>query len=184
VPISRFELFVVLRNQVGDRAMTKPALAVEAIAEQLARDIGHSVELAQLAGLGSGIDARLCLNNPTRRGEVAAQILRTEGAGDQVVQAVFSRREHEPEALSTLAALLVVAESLAEIALGLLEDTDDPTALEGAVIAAKLRRRGEVRGEPLAVRGLACLRVLGLDCDRAGDLAAVGIAAAAADLVG
>jgi len=111
--LDRFLLFVILRNQVSDRAHVRRALATEAVMEELAPLAGLDVEHSRLAGLGSGIDAQWCVSNPARRGEIAEEYLLTEGAPEGVADAV-RQCSCEPDAsrLSELAALLVVADAL------------------------------------------------------------------------
>lgn len=113
--LDRFQLFVILRNQVSDRAVVRRALAVEAVIEALAPAVDLDVEEARLAALGAAIDVQMCRLNPDRRGEIAAEFLATEGASAAVATAVRQCfREPRVDRLSALAALLVVAEALTD----------------------------------------------------------------------
>ena len=112
--LSRFELTVILRIQVADRDLIRRAMATEASMEELARTLDADETSWALMGLGSGIDARLCLHNPGRMGEVAAEILATEGASDEVADTVRSRNVVEADDMSLAEAALIVSEACVE----------------------------------------------------------------------
>jgi predicted hydrolase (HD superfamily) len=130
--VNRFELFVVVRNQVSDRHLLRRYIAVEAAMEDLAADLGVDAQLAGLAGLGLGFDAQLCRHNPARLGEVARDLMLTEGTPAAAADAVLSARRAMPNELSPLASGLVIAEALVLAIVGELEepveDDDDGVA--------------------------------------------------------
>jgi predicted hydrolase (HD superfamily) len=144
--VNRFDLFLVVRNQLGDRALVRRSLAVEAVMEALARACGGDAELWGLIGLGADIDAALVARNPERRGEVAAQLLRTEGLPAEAVQAVRTFRAGRIADLPPLALALVAASAMVA---HLEEDGPDARMLEH-----RLRRGEERPREALAALGL------------------------------
>ena len=196
--LSRFELFVILRNQVRDRALVRRALALEAVCAALARlvgarapwnadadadadadvDVAADAELWGLAGLGADIDVVLTAGNPARRGLVAEEILATEGLPPEAARAARDRFQLEPAAMSALARALVVADALVAIALAAEEPLD---ALEPVHLARRLGKAAR-RGEDSAERALSCLEGLGLDLDAAAAAAVAALRAAREDL--
>ena len=112
--LSRFELFIVVRNQVRDRTLVDRALAVEAEMERLATLLGHDAELWGLCGLGADIDVRLTAQHPERRGVVAEELLLAEGAPAEIAAAARARHEGAPERMAPLARALVLAEALVD----------------------------------------------------------------------
>ena len=176
--ISRFELFVVLRAQVRDRALLRRALAKEAVCGALAGSVGADAELWALAGLGADIDAVLTAENPLRRGAVAEELLRAEGLPDEAAAAARACRCDAPELLSPLARGLVVADTLVDAFLAAEEPIADLTPAHLSLPLAKAARRGD----PGAERALVCLGLLGLDVDAAAAAALEGLRAAAEDL--
>ena len=107
--LSRFDLLIVLRNQVRDRGLVQRALAVEAVMEELAGALGHDPALWGLAGLGADIDVRMTAQHPERRGVVAEELLLAEGAPAEVAAAARARHQSPPGQMTTLARALVVA---------------------------------------------------------------------------
>lgn len=173
MPLSRFELFVILRNQVSDRRLVRRALAVEAVMEELAAEVGADAGAWALAGLGANIDAQL-LASGFRRGEVAEELLLTEGAPADVARAARERLELPPARLDPLPAALVAAEALVEEVHGALEAEGEAASLdavEPAAIAHRLRRLADKRGDEAALRALACLARVGVPLERAAELA-------------
>lgn len=166
--LDRFQLFVILRTQVADRAVVRRALAVEAVAEELAPLVDLEVEAARLAALGASIDAQMCRENPERRGEIAEEYLLTEGAPAEVAAAVRQCfREPEVERLSALAMLVVVAEALVdELYAELAEISLDE--LQPAVAASRRARQ--------------CLARLDLDALAAAEGALAGVRRVREDL--
>lgn len=159
--LDRFQLFVIVRNQLSDRAVVRRGLAVEAVMEELAPLAGLDLDAARLAGLGSVVDAQMCAANPDRRGEVAEEYLRTEGAPDAVASAVRQCfREPDASRLSELAALLVAADALVEEIYRELEGErlDD---LQPAMAASR--------------RVLDCLDRVGIEPRVAAELALAGV---------
>lgn len=176
--ISRFELYVVLRAQVRDRALLRRALAKEAVCGALAVSVGADAELWGLAGLGADIDVVLTAENPQRRGAVAEELLRAEGAPADAAAAARTCRCDAPELLSPLARCLVVADALVDGFVATEEKLEDLTPAHLALPLGKAARRGD----PQAERALVCLGLLGLDVDRAAAAALEGLRAAAEDL--
>jgi predicted hydrolase (HD superfamily) len=109
--LSRFELAIVVRNQVRDRALVARARAVEAAMERLAAALGADIELWGLAGLGADLDVRLTAAHPERRGMVVEELLLAEGAPVEVAAAARARHEAAPERMTRLTRALVVAEA-------------------------------------------------------------------------
>lgn len=136
--LTRFELFVILRNQVADRGRVRRSLAHEAGMEALARLVGADATTWGMVGLGAGIDADLTASNPARRGEVAGELLRTEGAAPGIGEAVRARVQDEPERMPVAAAAMVVVEAIVDLAWEE-ESLDD---VDGRVIGHRLRRAG------------------------------------------
>lgn len=173
--LTRFELFVILRNQVRDRRQVRRSLAVEAVLEEWAPAAGADVETWRLAGLGAGIDAELCEDNPSRRGEVAEELLLTEGASPEVAAAARERLRLRPEEMSPLAAAVAAAEAFVDDVYAAIELGDPLDAIEGFVLARRLVRAAEVRGDEEAIRALACLGRTGLTPERAAELAVAAL---------
>jgi predicted hydrolase (HD superfamily) len=142
--LSRFELFVILRNQVGDRRLVRRALALEALLEELGGG-----ERERIAALGVYVDAELCAGNAARRGEVAEELLLTEGAEAELARAVRERLGQEP---SGLAAQLAVGERVVEAIYAALEAGEALDTLDARALAFHLRRAAEKRGDALAQR--------------------------------
>jgi predicted hydrolase (HD superfamily) len=167
--LDRFQLFVIVRNQVSDRDILRRYLAVEAAMEELAPaldgiDVGH----ARLLGLGACIDAQLCRANPERRGEVAKEILDTEGAPPEVCSAVLACRRDEPEVMTSLAALLLTAEAVVGEIYDVMEvDEAGLDDLESELLAMRIERRAVRRGDEEAKRVLKVLERLGITLERA-----------------
>ena len=109
--LSRFELLMVVRNQVRAKALVDRAVAVEAEMEALAAVLGGDPAVWGLAGLGADIDVRLTAQHPERRGIVAEELLRAEGAPPEVAAAERARHHAAPAQMTPLARALVVAEA-------------------------------------------------------------------------
>jgi predicted hydrolase (HD superfamily) len=160
-------------------------LATQAVMEELAEPLGLDRTLCSLAGLGAGLDLRLCANNPGRRGEVAEEMLRTEGAPAEVADAVRARfKAAKLDALPRLALALIAADALVAAAFELLSLLELPTAhdLSPQLLAARFERRAARRADDDAVRGLRALALLGLDARRAAEHTVAGFYLARADL--
>lgn len=185
--LTRFELAVVVRVQVSDLAVLRHYLAVEAAMEELADAIDLDRDLAAMTGFGAAIDAQLCAHNPDRRGEVAAEMLRTEGADPAVIDAVVAARKQPADALEPLAAALLVADALvaAALSLALEDDGEDGDPLDelsprGIAVAVALAARRAPEGD--AARALAAVAALGMDMDRAAALTLQAVRRVRADL--
>jgi predicted hydrolase (HD superfamily) len=180
--ITRFDLFVVLRNQVADRGRVRRALAVEAAMEELASVAGADAAVWGLAGLGADIDYMLARENPGRRGEVAEELLLTEGAPVEVAAAARAAVRGEAEQLSELAAALVVAGAVVD---GIYQDLDDAAGLDAVdamVVGRRIRKAAEKRGDEDAQRVLACAVRAGVEVERAAALAHAGMMRVRSDL--
>jgi predicted hydrolase (HD superfamily) len=179
--LTRFELFVILRNQVSDRRLVRRAVAVEAAMEELARLAGADPAVWGLAGLGADIDAQLTQKNALARGGVAAELLATEGAPQEITAAVAERFAVSPGEMSSLAASLVVASALVDIALADLADGETLDALDGRALAHRLRRLDQ-RGDEEAARVLACAVRAKLELDAAAASVVTGMLRVREDL--
>jgi len=174
--LTRFSLFVIVRAQVSDRELLRRSLAVEAAMEELALVAGLDPTLAGLAGLGAGLDAQLCERNPSRRGALAEEMLRTEGAPVEVAAAVRQCwREADVPALAPLAAALVASHGLIDQIYAVLETDEKLGFVEAAAVAMTLERKGRRGDEPTAARVLACLARLGVTPAAAAELALRGM---------
>lgn len=180
--LSRFELFVILRNQVADRRLVRRTLAVEATLEDWAAAAGADAPVWALAGLGAGIDAELCLSNPGRRGEVAEELLLAEGAAPEVAAAARERLKLGPDEMSVLAAAVAAAEAIVDQVHTQLELDGGLDAVDAAAVAFRLRRLAEKRGDEEAIRALACLARTGLPLERAAELAVAALRRVREDL--
>lgn len=162
--LTRFELFVIVRNQVKNRDQVRRALAVEAIMEDLARACGDEPDVWALLGLGAQVDVELCAQNPYRQGALAAELLAAEGAPAAIVAALRSCRHDAPPQLSTSAAALVLAEALAQEIYRALDGSccDTLDTIEPLVVGRRIKRDAQERGDEHAQRTLACAERLGL----------------------
>jgi predicted hydrolase (HD superfamily) len=168
--LSRFELFVILRNQLGDRGRVRRSLAVEAAMEGFAGRAEGEATLWGLAGLCADIDAELCAHNPERRGHAAEELLLTEGAPAEAAAAVRERLSGDPAEISRLGAALCAAEALVDEIYAALEAGDELDALEPLMVSRRLIRAAERRADPRAQRAIACLARAGLSIDDAAEL--------------
>jgi predicted hydrolase (HD superfamily) len=176
--LSRFELFVILRNQVADRSLVKRALALEAMLEELAPTLGGDASRWVVAGLGVYIDVELTLQNPERRGEVAEEILLTEGAEPELARAVRERLAPE---VAGLAAVLAFAERVIEEIYAAL-DGERLDGLDGRSLAFRVRRAAEKRSVPEAQRLVALAAQLGVELEAGFDRALTGMRRVREDL--
>lgn len=168
--IGRLDLFIVLRNQLADKALLRRALAVEAVMEDLARETGADPTLWGLAGLGADIDAKLTALNPDRRGAVAEELLRTEGVPAEAAAAARLVRHGPPAELPPIARALVASGWLCDTVTAEMEEPEATLdAIEPRVLEHRLRRAAQ-REDADAVRTLACLDLLSVAPARAGEL--------------
>lgn len=173
VRIGRLELFIALRNQLGDRALVRRALAIEATMEELARALGADEELWGIAGLGCDCDAKLTAGNASRRGAVAEEWLLTEGVAPEAAAAARDFREAPVAQLTPLPRGLIIAQWLVGLVAGELEDnTLDEVAAGG--LAHRVRRAAKRGDDPDAARALEAIAALGLTPERAAQAAAAG----------
>jgi predicted hydrolase (HD superfamily) len=180
--LTRFELFVILRNQVADRRHVRRALAVEATMEELARRLGHDPTVWAMIGLGAFIDAELADRNQRRRGEVAAEILRTEGAPAMCAEAAAVRVSGDPVTMPLEAVALAAAEAFVAEVYGALEAGDRFDSVEPAALAHRLRRAAHKRDDEDAQRALGLCARLGLDADQIAGLVVDGMRRVREDL--
>jgi predicted hydrolase (HD superfamily) len=173
VAIGRLDLYIVLRNQLADKALSRRALAVEAVMEALARAAGHDPAMWGLAGLGADIDVKLAAQNPERRGVIAEELLLAEGVPAEAAAAARRWRADpgRPGELPPIVQGLVAAQRL----VGLVErEVSEPevtlATLEPVVLDHRLRRLVR-REEPEALRAAACLDALGIERPAAAELA-------------
>jgi predicted hydrolase (HD superfamily) len=181
MPLGRFDLFVVLRNQVRDKRLVRRALAVEAVMEELAKAAGADAERWGLAGLGADIDAALCARAPERLGKVASELLLAEGAPADVAAAAATRRAGDPAELAPMAAALCAADALVGEIHAQLED-GGLDGVQPAAVAHRLRRAVERRGDEAAKRVLACLERAGVPLELAAEAAVAGMVRVREDL--
>jgi predicted hydrolase (HD superfamily) len=180
--LTRFELYVILRNQVADRGLRRRALAVEAAMEEMAGVVAGADPLVWgLAGLGANIDVARVVANPGRRGEMAAEFLATEGAPAEVVTAA-SARLGDVEAMDAMTAALVAAEALCEHVWDEIKGGEKLDRLDPRVIELRVKRQAEKHGHEAAVRVLLCLDRAGITLGRAAELVVAGMVRIKEDL--
>jgi predicted hydrolase (HD superfamily) len=180
--LTRFELIVILRHQVRDRRVVRRSLALEAKLEEWAAELGADAATWALAGLGANLDAELLAGNPGRRGEVAEELLLTEGAPPELAAVARQRLERDVDAMPLLAAAVAGAEAIVDdiyAALALGDALDD---LEAFAIAHRIGRAAEKRGDETAIRTLALLERIGMATQRAAELALAGMRRVREDL--
>lgn len=142
------------------------------------------VEHARLVGLGAGIDAQLCRANPGRLGEVASEILDTEGAPAEVCQAVVDRRRVEPERLTLLAAGLFVAESMVDEIHELMDlDEGGLDEVRAVAVSRRMQRKAERAGEDAVRRLEAAVARIGVSLEQLADAALRGMRRVREDLL-
>jgi len=180
--LSRFELFVLVRNQVADRRRLRRSLALEAVMEDLAAKLGQDGSRWGMAGLGADVDGQLCEHNPDRRGLVAEELLLAEGAPAEVAAAVRERLRATPAEMSLLAAALGGAEAIVDDVYHAVEAGDPLEDVEAAAMARRLVRAAERRNDPEAQRALACLARLGISIDEAAALTVAAMTRVREDL--
>jgi predicted hydrolase (HD superfamily) len=162
--MTRFEAFLLLRRRVRDRGLVRRCLAAEAVLEDLAPRLGGDAETWALAGLLHEVDAEFTENNPKRKGAVAADIVRADGAPPEVVRALsgFRGPGPHPDALTrALAASVPAAMILLDIAsrredlenldaAGMAEALEDPSVAP----AASRARVGDLEADGMDAVGL------------------------------
>ena len=125
--MTRFELLVVVKIQLGDRALFRRCLAIEAAIEGVAdaaRAAGREVDVETwaLLGLGAGIDLKLAGQNPEQAGVLAAELLRAEGFPRGLADAARAARQDPVDALPDEALALTAAWSIAPAILAAADD--------------------------------------------------------------
>ena len=181
--LTRFELIVILRNQVADRRVVRRSFAVEATLEEWAADLGADAALWAMAGLGANIDAELlAAGDAGRRGQVAEELLLTEGASPEVAAAARQRLARDVDRMPLLAVAVAAAEAIVDDIHAALALGDTLDGVEAFAIAHRLGRAASKRGDEEAIRALALLERLGLDVERAAALALAGMRRVREDL--
>ncbi len=182
--MTRFELIVILRNQVADRRVVRRSLAVEAVLEEWAIAVGADVATWAMAGLGANIDAELLAGTRSgeRRGHVAEELLLTEGASAEVAAAARQRLGEDVSTMPVLAAAVAAAEAFADDVRAAVEAGDALDGLEAFALVHRLHRAAEKRADAIALRTLELLARVGLDATRAATLALAGIVRVREDL--
>jgi predicted hydrolase (HD superfamily) len=174
--LTRFELMVILRNQVSDRKVVRRSLAVEATLEEWAAELGADATTWAMAGLGANIDAELlAAGDEGRRGEVAEELLLTEGASAEVAAAARQRLAADVDAMPVLAAAVAAAEAIVDEIHAALALGDGLDGLEPFAVAHRLGRLASKRGDEQAIRTLALLERVGIAPERAAALALAGL---------
>jgi hypothetical protein len=187
--LTRFELFVIVRNQLADRSIVRRSLAIEAVMEDLAAEVAPADrEIWGLAGLGANIDARLGAQvGAEKRGVLARDLLLAEGVPAAAADAARDRFGGDVDAMTAIAAALVAAEAIVTMVIDDLTveiggdergergaALDEPATLDAidpATIAHRIRRAAERRGDPAATRVIACATRIGTTIDRAAEIA-------------
>jgi uncharacterized protein len=170
--VTRFEAFLLLRKRLRDRSRVRVCLAAEAVMEDLARRLGEDPDTWGLAGLLHDVDHEFTDQNPKRRGKVAAEIARNEGAPEGICRALAGFRgpgPHPDLLTNALAAGVPAAMIILEVAEsreGVLRIADQDLAniLDDPSIAPTASRTRiasltENGLDPAAVLGLALLGV-------------------------
>jgi predicted hydrolase (HD superfamily) len=169
--LSRFELFVIVRNQIAHRRRLRRSLAIEAVMEEWAARSGQDPATWALAGLGADIDGDLCEHNPEGRGAMAEELLLAEGAPLEVAAAARERLRLPADEMSLLAAGLRAAEALVDEVYRDLEAGDPLDGVDARALSRRVERAAERRNDPEAQSTLACLARVGLSIDEAAELA-------------
>ena len=144
--VTPFELAVVVRIQLAHRPTLLHFLAVEAAMEELAATLGISADHARIAGLGLGIDARLCQQNDESLGVIARELLSAEGVEVELVQAIYDARQGDARTLAALPACLAVVDVLVDTANELLEAGFSVDQLAAEHIRGKFTRAARAEG--------------------------------------
>jgi predicted hydrolase (HD superfamily) len=182
--LTRFELMVILRNQVADRRLVRRALAVEATLEEWAAEVPDAdVAAWAMAGLGANIDAELlAAGSAERRGQVAEELLLTEGAHPEIAAAARLRLGRDVDAMPILAAAVAAGEAIVDEIYGALMLGDKLDDLEPRAVSHRLSRAADKRGDEDAIRTLALLERIGIPVERAAELALAGMLRVREDL--
>jgi uncharacterized protein len=137
VPLERQDAFLLVRRTLRDREAIRRCLAAEAIMEDLAARLGGAPGAWGLAGLLHDLDRHLTEQNPRRRGAVAAEMARGEGAPGEVVLALegFRQREPRPEGMARALAAAVCA---AQVVLDLAGNRDELERMSAGELAGGL----------------------------------------------
>jgi putative nucleotidyltransferase with HDIG domain len=104
----RDEALELVRSRLGDGPTTAHCLACEACMRALATRFGEDPELWGLAGLVHDVDLDECADDPERHALVGADILRSRGAPEAIVDAVLGHNDKVPRVSRMSKALWVV----------------------------------------------------------------------------
>lgn len=157
--MTRFELLVVVKIQLGDRALFRRCLAIEAAIEGVADVAGAAGRVVDattwaLLGLGAGIDLKLAAQNPEQEGLLAAELLRAEGFPRALADAARAARQDPVDALSEEALALAAAWALAP---AILAAADDAGAIDAVEVEGVRRALVREDGGDRAVRAIDAL---------------------------
>ncbi len=106
--MNREEGWKLVHDRLGDSATTAHCLACEACMRALARRLGQDEELWGLTGLVHDLDLDECANDIDRHALVAAEVLKDNGAPDDLIQAVLGHNNKAPRETLMAKALWVV----------------------------------------------------------------------------
>jgi uncharacterized protein len=106
--VNREEAYLLVRGRLGDSATLAHSLACEACMRRLAEHFGEDLELWGLAGLVHDLDLDVCQNDPARHTLVGAEVLRSHGAPEPVVNAVLGHNDKATRVTRMEKALWVV----------------------------------------------------------------------------
>jgi uncharacterized protein len=104
----REEALALVLGRLGDGPTAAHCLACEACMRALAARFGEDAELWGLAGLVHDIDLDECANDLERHTLVGAEILRSAGAPEAIVDAVLGHNDKVPRVSRMAKALWVV----------------------------------------------------------------------------
>ena len=106
--MNRDEAYQLVHGRLGESATMAHCLACEACMRALAERLGEDVELWGLTGLVHDLDLDETADDPERHTVVGAEILRGEGAPDELVQAVLGHNDKATRETRMAQALWVV----------------------------------------------------------------------------
>jgi predicted hydrolase (HD superfamily) len=146
--MTRFEAVLLVRRRIRDRALVRFCLAVEAVMEDLARRLGGDPQTWGLAGLLHELDREFTQHNPSRKGTLAADLAKIEGAPPSVCRALSAFRApgpHTDPLANALAAAVPASTVIVELACSArepdgLKDVDLAGILEDPSVAPQASR--------------------------------------------
>lgn len=90
------EARLLLKNLVKDREIIRHSLIMESIMAELAERLHENIDTWAVAGLLHDLDYPQTRVNPSKHGVIAAEILRGEGADEDIIRAVLSHTGSQP----------------------------------------------------------------------------------------